>query len=217
MDVDVPRHPIESRRDFFIHLFTITCGLLIALALEGLVEWSHHMSLVHEARMNIRQELENNKDAANKNLASIEKQIATTKADLATEHRMQRLNKQPNGLKNFHGSLSFSFEWSSISDAAWQTARDTGALGYMKYADVQGYAEVYSDQAQVQSAEEAIYSDDANAYAPLAAADNNADAMPDGELQHMIDATSDAYTHLTFLKQLTTQLRDTYAKTLAGR
>lgn len=26
-------------RDFFLHIFTITVGLLIALSLEGLVEW----------------------------------------------------------------------------------------------------------------------------------------------------------------------------------
>ena len=85
MEIEPPHHPIETRRDFFIHLFTITCGLLIALSLEGLVEWSHHRSLVHEARANIRQEIEDNQKAANKNLASTDKNLQITRSDLATE------------------------------------------------------------------------------------------------------------------------------------
>ena len=211
MDIELPHHPIETKRDFFIHLFTITCGLLIALALEGLVEWGHHQSLVHEARTNIRQELENNRQAAVKNLAYIDKNLATTKADLATERRLQQHTK------NFHGSLSFSFSWDSSSDSAWQTARDTGALGYMPYGEVQRYADVYHQQVSAEADENQIYNDDANAYAPLAAMQNNVDAMQPAEVQRMIEATASAYTHLTFLKQIETQLRDQYGKTLSAR
>ena len=37
MDVHAPHEPIHTWRDFFIHLITITVGLLIAISLEGMV------------------------------------------------------------------------------------------------------------------------------------------------------------------------------------
>ena len=207
MDIEPPFHPIETKRDFFIHLFTITCGLLIALALEGLVEWGHHRSLVQEARANIRREIEANQKGANKNLGSIDKNLQITEADLATERRLQ---DHPKG---FHGSLNFTSQWDSPSDAAWRTARDTGALSYMPYAEVQRYADLYEEQAKVDSAQDGIYEDDARAYAPIAAG-KDPDTMKSAETQQMIDATALANAHLEFLKQTTTQLRDLYGKTL---
>ena len=49
LEVHPPSEPVHGWRDFFIHLATITIGLLIALSLEGCVEFWHHRSLVHEA------------------------------------------------------------------------------------------------------------------------------------------------------------------------
>ena len=42
LDVHAPHESIHGWRDFFIHLATITIGLLIALGLEATVEWMHH-------------------------------------------------------------------------------------------------------------------------------------------------------------------------------
>ncbi len=53
MDIHGPQGPIQSVKHFFLHLLTITIGILIALSLEGIVEWAHHRSLVSEARMNL--------------------------------------------------------------------------------------------------------------------------------------------------------------------
>src|ERR1700753_1790750 len=60
LDVHAPHEPILGWKEFFIHLFTITIGLLIALSLEGLVEWQHHRHLVHEAELSLRGEIEHN-------------------------------------------------------------------------------------------------------------------------------------------------------------
>ena len=43
-------------------MFTVVLGILIALALEGVVEWAHHRALVREARANIAIELRHNKE-----------------------------------------------------------------------------------------------------------------------------------------------------------
>jgi hypothetical protein len=57
LDVHAPHEKIHGIRDFLLHLFTITVGLLIALALEGCVERWHHRELRNEADANLRQEL----------------------------------------------------------------------------------------------------------------------------------------------------------------
>ena len=49
IDVHAPHNRMEGFKDFFLHLITITIGLLIALSLEGCVEWHHHRTLVREA------------------------------------------------------------------------------------------------------------------------------------------------------------------------
>ena len=42
LDVHPPEHGIYGVRDFFLHLLTISVGLLIALGLEASVEAIHH-------------------------------------------------------------------------------------------------------------------------------------------------------------------------------
>ena len=57
-------HPVHGKmagfKDFLLHLFTITVGLLIALALEGWVERMHHHEIRDEADANLRQEIRDN-------------------------------------------------------------------------------------------------------------------------------------------------------------
>lgn len=61
LDVHPPEHGIHGIRDFFIHLLTITVGLLIALGLEATVEALHHRSERKEAEATLRQELTQNR------------------------------------------------------------------------------------------------------------------------------------------------------------
>jgi hypothetical protein len=57
MEIHPPHGSIHSLKDFFLQLATITAGVLIALLLEGLVEWNHNRGLVHEARTTIGREI----------------------------------------------------------------------------------------------------------------------------------------------------------------
>jgi hypothetical protein len=72
-DIHPPHQAAHSWRDIFIHLATITVGLFIALSLEGCVEWQHHRHLVHEARSNIRTEIQDNQTALHDTLGRIHK------------------------------------------------------------------------------------------------------------------------------------------------
>jgi hypothetical protein len=88
LDVHAPMEPIHSWRDIALHLGIITIGLLIALSLEGLVEYVHHRHLVAEARTNIRQELEGDHQAAQKDLGLVQKNIETLQANIVAIHSL---------------------------------------------------------------------------------------------------------------------------------
>ena len=54
LDVHAPEHGIHGVRDFFVHLLTISVGLLIAVGLEASVEALHHRSERKEAEATLR-------------------------------------------------------------------------------------------------------------------------------------------------------------------
>ncbi len=72
MEIHAPEKPIHSKKEFMFHMFTVVLGILIALALEGIVEWAHHRALVREARANIATELRHNKETIERALPQIQ-------------------------------------------------------------------------------------------------------------------------------------------------
>jgi hypothetical protein len=137
MDVHAPMEPIHTWRDIALHLGIVTAGLFIALSLEALVEHVHNRHLLAEARANIRQEIEIDHQAAQKDIGLVQQNIDTLKANIDTIHRLQAHPKE------FHGSITNTMSFDSLNDAAWRTARDTGALSFMPYNEVQRYSDLY--------------------------------------------------------------------------
>ncbi len=139
LDVEPPHGEVTSWRGFILHLVTITVGLFIALSLEGCVEWAHQRHLVHEARANLQSEIRDNqkslRDALN-DIHSEQKQIAE---DIAS---LKIMVNAPHA----HGSVGYRFSNTSLQHASWDTARETGALGFMAYPEVKSYAELYNEQ-----------------------------------------------------------------------
>lgn len=60
MEIHPPHGAVRSLKQFLEELVTITAGILIALALEGLVNWRHHRTLAREARANVLSEVREN-------------------------------------------------------------------------------------------------------------------------------------------------------------
>ena len=58
LDVHPPHTTPHSWRDFFIHIATITVGLLIALSLEQTVLAFHHREQRHQLEHDLRAEAE---------------------------------------------------------------------------------------------------------------------------------------------------------------
>jgi hypothetical protein len=145
-------------RDFLLHLFTITVGLLIALGLEGCVERAHHRHLVHEAEASLRTEIQDNSKAMANALDEVHKQEATLKKDMKVLKYIIQNHKAPKD-----SNMEITFRVHGLNDAAWKTAQTTTALSYMPYSEVQEYADIYAtqekfDAAQMQSVRDASIS-----------------------------------------------------------
>jgi hypothetical protein len=153
LDVHAPEHGINGPREFFLHLFTITVGLLIALGLEAGVEAVHHRNERKEAESLIRQEIAGNRDMIQQGAAGLQTEIAAmTKLLAALE---QASDGKPAPLDE--GELKF--HEGPMQDSAWRTASTTGALSYMEYAEVQRFSDAYKEQDQLQAMEEVTLND----------------------------------------------------------
>jgi hypothetical protein len=125
LDVHAPHERMEGVSDFLLHLLTITVGLLIALSLEGLVEWRHHVHLVDEARTTMRAEIARNAQDLDKNVAVMRKQRNEINANL---DYLAKVQTNPKDEKSQHGSLTANYSIFDLRDTAWKTAQSTGAL-----------------------------------------------------------------------------------------
>lgn len=148
LDVHMPEHGIHGFRDFFLHLFTITIGLLIALGLEASVEALHHRHQREEAETLIRSEIQNNLNNLHEGAPGAMAELQQMKTVLKTLEA--RTQSQPGVL---HDS-DFIFREGPMQDAAWRTASSTGALSYMDYAEVERFSDAYKEQALLQAMEE---------------------------------------------------------------
>jgi hypothetical protein len=137
MEIHTPDEPITSWRSLFTHLGIVTVGILIALALEGCVQWIHHRNLANEARANITQEIRDNRAELEHSLSSLP----------ASDKQVQNIIAQMRNIKNEHSiEIRYSFDDAHLSNASWSTAQTTGALSYMSYADVKRFSTVYDLQ-----------------------------------------------------------------------
>ncbi len=178
MEVHPPHEPVHSWREALIHIGLMTIGLFIALMLEGLVEYLHHKHLVHEARENIRAELQHNHEAAQKDMADLDKESAHIQSGIDTLHFMHTHPKA-------HGSISFAWSYVELSDAAWRSARDTGAMGYMPYETVKSFADLYGEQALLIERMRNLQFHEAEIIAPMAAVGDD-ETIPQGEYNAML-------------------------------
>jgi hypothetical protein len=118
----------------------VTAGVLIALLLQGLVDWAGDRTLVREARANIRQELEDN-------LKEIDGQIAGLDTREAHQNDALRLSEEILATgKSEITQIDLGFSLAEVSSASWHSAQLTGALALMEYRDVQTLSKLYDFQ-----------------------------------------------------------------------
>ena len=112
--------------------------------------------------------------------------------------------------------MESTFHWDSTEDAAWRTARDTGALAYMPYAEVQRYADVYGQQEIANNTAISLFRQQVEAVAPIATGTDSA-ALSKEELGRMIHDSATVEIDLLMLGQILTELRDQYGAALKAQ
>ncbi len=147
IDVHSPEHRISGKRDFFLHLFTITIGLLIALGLENAAEAWHHREQRNAAEATIRREISDNRTA----VTGARRTLLVERQDLL--NLLQYLEQRSAGKTADAHGLSLRYESEPYGTSAWRTASATGVLNYMQYDRVQGYAAAYQLQEQYDAME----------------------------------------------------------------
>jgi hypothetical protein len=138
VDIHPPNGPIHSFKDFFLHLLTVVLGILIALSLEGLIEWRHHRSLAEEARSNLTAEIRENRQLLTGGLAAAPDAEQRLKATIEAIEAYRKNRGDDRTSK-----LDWGFGLFPLRATAWSTAASTGALSYMEYSEVQGYTTAY--------------------------------------------------------------------------
>ena len=113
MEIHPPHQPILSVKEALVHLGIVTIGILIALSLEGLVEWQNHRHLIAEARHNVADEIRDNNNELRHFLAAVPKlrsgdAHALDLFDAIAAHRLPK-----------NASLTVAFSRPDLSNASW--------------------------------------------------------------------------------------------------
>jgi hypothetical protein len=153
IDVHAPHGGLHTWKDFWIHLGTITLGLLIAISLEQSVEWLHHLHQRHDLEASLLAECKTNKDRAEADFSGyddemkwllglhrdIEKMLATGgKADLPC--RELRYRPRPLGGRITAGAPG------SLVTTVWDTANADDRLALLPDDEAHAYSLLYHVQ-----------------------------------------------------------------------
>ncbi|MGA8937731.1 MAG: hypothetical protein WB439_01075 [Acidobacteriaceae bacterium] len=192
MDISAPMEPIHNWRDIALHLGIITIGLFIALSLEAGVGAIHNRHLLHTAETNLHSEINDNRAT----LAGDERHLDLTQKQLEDGLAILDAIKAH---KTNADIPSQNWLWNSPQAAAWDTARDSGALALMSYEDAESYNIIYGQQRIVNDQATVYVRDLYNITSPLHGTAKPSDLQP-AQLDTMIAASNQALADLHLLR-----------------
>ncbi len=137
LDVHLPHGKLHGFKDFLLHLFTITIGLLIALSLESWMESRHHRQLAREAEDGLRAEITSNANEVARKRQMIQDGQKKLEADLTI---LEELRAHPHAKR---GRIDLTIAMGGFDDMAWKNAQNTGALTFMPYKDARSFSDIY--------------------------------------------------------------------------
>lgn len=138
LDVHPPTAAIHGWRDFFVHIATITIGLLIAIGLEQTVEYVHHLEQLRTVRQELAAELNENRRIATVNGA----EFARVEAELKKDIEILRANQATSA--PITSGLDYSWLFYRTPDGAWQTAKQNDVLSLIPHDELRGYVYDYA-------------------------------------------------------------------------
>jgi hypothetical protein len=210
MDIQPSQGPIHSFKDFLLHLLTVIIGILIALSLEGLLEWHSHRVFVQEARSKLASEIRENRRRITNGLVSApdaERRLKTT-VDAIDRYRKNHNERA--------SDLNWSFGLFPLNATAWSTAASTGAVGYMNYSEVQDYTRVYVVQEQFLSLQQRTLEKwlELQKWSVRISPSGGFSNLNTGELSEIEDEASAALIHTQTEESIAKSLVNEYSKVL---
>ena len=142
MEIHAPEKPILTIKEAAVHLLIVTAGILIALSLEALVEYTHHRTVVREAREIMKSEIEANR----KDLGLTMERIALQKDGLIKGIKIFSAMAKGDKPKIEGLQWMLNYRTAELHSAGHSTAELMGAFAYMDYREVSRYAAVYDSQ-----------------------------------------------------------------------
>ena len=196
-----------TANDYVFSFVTITLGVLIALLINGLVEWNNNRQLVTQARATIAQEIGENKRDLDVTLASFPDD--RKRFDNAIKFANDMLATKKTAINELKLHLNFA----DVSSAGWRTAERTGALSHMPYTEVQRYSLLYDLQDLYTEQQREMLGQLASASAILAG-DFNPDNPNPKDLEAFRDRVLQLQSTLTIHEQMARRLAERYAEAL---
>jgi len=148
LDVHPPHQPLNSWRDFWIHLGTITVGLLIAIGMEQSVEKLHQIEERHVLQRELREEGLRNQESLRVDFERFALQrnaLVTRRRDIAQ-------------MIASHGKLKLQYQAipdigtiTLPSQAAWDSAKASGRVGLLHDAQTEVYSFLYLQEEWLKS------------------------------------------------------------------
>jgi len=208
MEIHAPEKPIHSKKEFMFHMFTVVLGILIALALDGMVTWAHHRALVREARANIATELRNNKETIEKAVPEIQARQKQLQAIISTIDVIEKNRKVP------IGKFGYSFASYELYSTAWKTASVSGAVTHMEYDQLKDYTDAYDLQQDFLTVQAQGFSSVGNLAAAMHVLDKNITKVPQDRLEDIQREVLKILTIQTTLENVSAGLISAYDKAL---
>jgi hypothetical protein len=209
LEIHAPEKPILTIKEAAVHLLIVTAGILIALSLEGTVEYMHHRTVVREAREIMKSEIEANQ----KDLNVTMDRIALQKDGLVKG--IQIFSAMAKGDKPKIEGLRWmlNYRTAELHFAGHSTAELMGAFAYMDYKEVNRYAAIYDAQERFLQAQSAALADGITAFAWAEQRDIPAAAPT--ELAVFVERLRQTLAAMTLTGQFGGSLQKDYAKFLA--
>lgn len=143
MDVHPPHEPVHTWSQFWIHLGTITVGLLIALGLEQGFEWMHRVHERHALQQELHDEGERNEAALRLDFA----RMAVLKDSLVAWHRgVDDAIAKDGGLNGSPNSNTTTGTVPLPSEAMWDSAKASGRVALLSDDQTAVYAFLYQQE-----------------------------------------------------------------------
>jgi hypothetical protein len=143
VDVHPPHHPLHTWKDFWIHLGTITAGLLIAISLEQSVEKLHHLHQRHQLEEDLRAEAVRNiktMDGDYRYFDAWMSYLTALRSDVDTMRASGGKTKLPfRPFVNPNGSVALT----RPSSSSWTTAKESTLVALLPREEAKFYDRVY--------------------------------------------------------------------------